>query len=146
MPVRPGCDGLACVPVQHPQQHYLRFQGLTSWCKVDHTGEREDGERETEEERGRGRERERELKRTDTSFRPLGHVAESTTWLQEGKVCLQYQQASRRSSRPRDTTVRLNGTNGFRLRKASRHLLSLARESQDTSVPKRTRHCRKTLV
>lgn len=77
LPLCPQCDCLACVLFQHPQQHSLRLQGLASWCKVNHTGERQDGERK------RARE-------TVCFLSPVRTRGRNITWLQKEEVCLQY--------------------------------------------------------
>lgn len=63
LPLSPHCDCLASALFQHPPQHSLRLQGLASWCKVNHTGGREDGERERE--------------RARSTYHPLGHMVET---------------------------------------------------------------------
>lgn len=45
LPLCPPFDCLPCILFQHPQQHSLTLQGLYSWCKVNHTGGREDDKR-----------------------------------------------------------------------------------------------------
>lgn len=107
LPLCPQCDSLACVLFQHPQQHSLRLQGLGSWCKVNHSGGREDGERKRETER------DRERAQPYASYHPLEHVAETLHGCKKRKcVCFQYRSITI-SSWSCDTSICLNGTNGF---------------------------------
>lgn len=90
----PQSDCLAYVLFQHPQQHSLRLQGLASWCKVNHNGGKEDGERA----------REREQAKQAVCFLSLFRTrGRNSMGRREEEVCLQYQHITN-SSRSWDTS------------------------------------------